>query len=401
MSGGERLSHSTHHGPWAAESPCSLCCLVSSDASLPLAKSLQTWEQARCLGYELKAGVPNQQECVAGFVPGQPHLQDKFCRNCIMNGFAVRAAQVRILKDAGSQKYCNDTRGGFWKSTTAPFRVINHHRRCRAPPLVMFRGDVQVEQIESDDASNGGDGALGGVPDDLQADGVIWFRVAYGTLVPIKQNAVNNSVAAIDCRATVGEDAAVLPNQSTTCSGTSSTFFGPSDASRKRHLDQTVCDVQPNEMVWDYLNPSLTPSLGRDSLREYLNEDLELGHVLANAFPGCVSAGSLSPLVSAEDDGAEPWEVFKPTGSTQSQGSSSAQSAINARLNRPCSRTLHLCAARLCCPRPRVMHMTYRDGHHVCMHMRASRRASGDRSVAHPVRPCMPKVKVASVVRWP
>ena len=131
-----------------------------------------------CLGGQLKlVGTPHQADCEPGFVPGQPHLQDKFCKPCCMKGFAVSCSLVRVLGAHARSRYKNTTREGFWNKSgpCPPFRVLNQHLRCVGSALIMF---CEAPSDESDDWSQ--------LPESLVAEGgVVWLRVAYGTLIPV------------------------------------------------------------------------------------------------------------------------------------------------------------------------------------------------------------------------
>ena len=74
----------------------------------------------RCLGSELKlADAPRQSLCEPDFIPGQPHLQDKFCKTCCLQGFAVSSSRVRVLDKQARFAYKNTSREGFWNRTGA------------------------------------------------------------------------------------------------------------------------------------------------------------------------------------------------------------------------------------------------------------------------------------------
>ena len=129
-----------------------------------------------CLGMSLKvAACPNQSVCEEGFVAKQPHVQDKFCSQC-RGGFAVSARQVRALHDGQPSEYVNSPHAGFWNGTTPElYRVMNQHRRCKGPTLILFKDDAP-------DAP----GKFAPMPAAcVREGGVIWLRVAYGTLVPL------------------------------------------------------------------------------------------------------------------------------------------------------------------------------------------------------------------------
>ena len=82
---------------------------------------------------------------------------------------------MRALHDDQLREYANTSREGFWnESTPVPYRVINQHRRCKGPTLILFKGDAP-------------DGAFAQMPEGCVSrdEGVVWLCVAYGTLVPL------------------------------------------------------------------------------------------------------------------------------------------------------------------------------------------------------------------------
>ena len=82
-----------------------------------------------CLGSRIKLkNVSRQAECEPGFVPGQPHLQHKFCRMC-RAGFAVGGNQLRTLTPELESVFINSTRGGFWSTWTDETTNRNYHYR--------------------------------------------------------------------------------------------------------------------------------------------------------------------------------------------------------------------------------------------------------------------------------
>jgi len=133
-------------------------------------------QQRQCIGAHLK--LPHlSAPCTPGFVAGQPHLTDKVCEVC-RTGFAVSAAQVRVLNSAHERIFTNSFRGGFWSlsSDQSPcrYRVINNASKCKGPAIVLFRGAVPIRSDWEP------------IPDHWVHDGdVIWLHVAYGTLVPL------------------------------------------------------------------------------------------------------------------------------------------------------------------------------------------------------------------------
>ena len=157
------------------------CCAVSIAASAcglqPDARHLDAASMDSCFGSELKlADAPEQTICEPDFVPGQPHLQDKFCKTCCLQGFAVNSSCIRVLSSHARSAYKNSTREGFWNSTHAcpPFRVVNQHMRCVGPVLILFTEDPGASEDWSP------------LPEGMVTDGgVVWFRVAYGTLIPL------------------------------------------------------------------------------------------------------------------------------------------------------------------------------------------------------------------------
>lgn len=139
--------------------------------------SLMDIQVTRCLGATLRAGDVVQTPCEADFVPGQPHLQNKFCKVCCTTGFAVETTRIRVLAEGARKKYSNTTHEGFWcdGSGPVPYRVINQHARCTGPPLILFRNVITDE--ENQDWSP--------TPPEWVRTGTVWLRVAYGTLVPL------------------------------------------------------------------------------------------------------------------------------------------------------------------------------------------------------------------------
>ena len=132
-------------------------------------------QQRQCIGADLK--LPQSAPCTPGFVAGQPHLTDKVCEVC-RTGFAVSAAQVRVLSSAHERMFSNSFRGGFWSvlSDQSPYqyRVINNASKCKGPSFVLFRGAVPIRSDWEP------------IPDQWVHDGdVVWLHVAYGTLVPL------------------------------------------------------------------------------------------------------------------------------------------------------------------------------------------------------------------------
>lgn len=82
-----------------------------------------------CLGSRIKLkNVSRQADCEPGFVPGQPHLQHKFCRTC-RAGLAVGGNQLRTLTPELESVFINSTRGGFWSTWTDKTTNRNYHFR--------------------------------------------------------------------------------------------------------------------------------------------------------------------------------------------------------------------------------------------------------------------------------
>ena len=148
-----------------------------------------------------------EEPCEEGFVAGQPHIQHKFCQRCRI-GFAVSVSRVRALSDAqlNGNEFNNGFQAGFWNCSlvdqgTPPFRVINHHARCRGPVLVLFKGDAptrpdwapipsewirRADPSVDDAATVASDGSSGdSSPCDGSAGACIWLRVGYNTIMPL------------------------------------------------------------------------------------------------------------------------------------------------------------------------------------------------------------------------
>ena len=95
----------------------------------------------------------------------------------------MSASRVRALSEAqlARNEFNNGFRMGFWnESASPPYRVINHHARCRGPTLVIFRGEAPYhpdwapmppEWVTRTEGEEG--------------EGVIWMRVGYNTILPV------------------------------------------------------------------------------------------------------------------------------------------------------------------------------------------------------------------------
>ena len=205
------------------------CCAVSIAASAcglqPDARHLDAASMDSCFGSELKlADAPEQTICEPDFVPGQPHLQDKFCKTCCLQGFAVNSSCIRVLSSHARSAYKNSTREGFWNSTHAcpPFRVVNQHMRCVGPVLILFTEDPGASEDWSP------------LPEGMVTDGgVVWFRVAYGTLIPL----VRREKGSGDSRAR-----GVLADADLSCTGAAASAFSASSAS-STSSPPSACDL--------------------------------------------------------------------------------------------------------------------------------------------------------------
>lgn len=141
-------------------------------------------QQAGCFGIQLKAlDDTNNSPCVEGFVAGQPHLTNKFCRNCCVEGLAVQASRVRALAEDARATFKNTNGEGFWSIDTAkvavPFRVINQHKRCVGPALVLFAEDLPPDAQSAE--------WYPVPPEYVTSEGLVWLRVAYATLIPMRK----------------------------------------------------------------------------------------------------------------------------------------------------------------------------------------------------------------------
>lgn len=131
-----------------------------------------------CIGKELKALFGENTACEESFVAGQPHLTNKFCPTCCLEGFAVPAAHIRGLTVEAQARLKNTTCEGFWsdgaEDMEVPFRIINQHKRCDGEPLVLLKYEPPTESKHFVEAP----------ADCVTSDGLVWLRVAYATLVP-------------------------------------------------------------------------------------------------------------------------------------------------------------------------------------------------------------------------
>ena len=203
------------------------CCAVSIAASAcglqPDARHLDAASMDSCFGSELKlADAPEQTICEPDFVPGQPHLQDKFCKTCCLQGFAVNSSCIRVLSShARSASKLNA--GGLLEldaclPTVSCCKPAHALRWTRAHSL--HRGSA------SEDWSP--------LPEGMVTDGgVVWFRVAYGTLIPL----VRREKGSGDSRAR-----GVLADADLSCTGAAASAFSASSAS-STSSPPSACDL--------------------------------------------------------------------------------------------------------------------------------------------------------------
>ena len=261
-----------------------------------------------CLGLQLKARSVDNSHCVEGFVAGQPHLTNKFCHNCSVEGFAVPASRVRTLAAHARLRFKNTNTEGFWcrgVPTMPPFRIINQHKRCAGVPLILFAEDPPESADWHPPPA-----------EYVTPEGLMRLRVAYATIIPARKY---HTLAAKG-----GWDAVLAAPSSSTSEAVSSSVSYTS-ASPPPELGEGQTRL-PSHMPPAGKSGSLSPSPSFEPLRPCLAPTLTPTPTACGADHAALISVSLpeiaesvqsqarSPEAAIEDDGILDLDMHFPIG---------------------------------------------------------------------------------------